>query len=211
MHQILAHNPAIDTLFFTTQFLEGLKVEVKSGVVLHRPKDLDSAYSLAVLQEELLEAQPRRDYRRQEPAPARPQHQQRPLVAIPASPARPMLMGPPPAAEDRRGVEGARAAERRAPDAGRSEDRIGALRASCRARGLCFKCGERYVHGHQCAPTVQLHVVEELLELLQADAAPAGEPLYEDSDDDSLMSISKLAMSGATTPTTFRLVGLIED
>jgi hypothetical protein len=36
MHQILAHNPAIDTLFFTTQFLEGLKSDIKAGVILHR-------------------------------------------------------------------------------------------------------------------------------------------------------------------------------
>jgi hypothetical protein len=64
MHQILAHNPAIDALFFT-QFLEGIKSEVKSAVVLHRPRDLDTAFSLATMQEELLEAQPQWDFRHQ--------------------------------------------------------------------------------------------------------------------------------------------------
>lgn len=106
------------------------------------------------------------------------------------------------------GVEGARAQERRPPDTGRDDDRVGALRAYRRARGLCFKCGERYSPGHQCATTIQLHFVEELLELLQADTA-AGEPTadYADSDEESLMSISEVAMSGATSATTMRLVG----
>jgi hypothetical protein len=49
MHQILAHNPAIDALFFTTQFLEGLKPDIKAGVILHRPKELDTAFSLATM------------------------------------------------------------------------------------------------------------------------------------------------------------------
>jgi hypothetical protein len=53
-------------------------------------------------------------------------------------------------------------------------------------------------------------VVEELLELLQAEQIPM-EAQDDDSDDDILMSISKLAASGATTPSTIRLVGHIED
>lgn len=32
MHQLLAHNPAFDAVFFTTQFLEGLKHEIRAGV-----------------------------------------------------------------------------------------------------------------------------------------------------------------------------------
>lgn len=55
---------------------------------------------------------------------------------------------------------------------------------------------------------VQLHVVEELLELLRLDhEAPATqEP---DSDEDQLMCISKVATTGQTTPCTIRLVGKI--
>jgi hypothetical protein len=53
-------------------------------------------------------------------------------------------------------------------------------------------------------------VVEELLDLLQAehhDQVGADD----DSEDDILMSMSKLAASGATTPSTICLVGMIED
>ena len=35
MHHLLAHNPSFDPLFFATQFLDGLKPEIKSGVALH--------------------------------------------------------------------------------------------------------------------------------------------------------------------------------
>ena len=54
MHYILAHNSGFDPIYFTTQFLDGLKAEIRAGVALHRPQNLDSAFSLALLQEELV-------------------------------------------------------------------------------------------------------------------------------------------------------------
>lgn len=202
MHQMLAHNPSFDPVFFTTQFLEGLKHEIRVGVMLHQPKDLDSVFSLATMQEELLEALPRREYRRQDALPVRAPP--RPLLVMGAPPVRPLLQGPPAAAEDRRGQEAANAQER----AARGDDRVAALRNYRRARGLCFKCGERWGQGHQCAATVQLHVVEELLELLQADCLAQPEQ-GDDSDDEVLMSISKVATTGQTTPHTVRLLGRV--
>nr|ADX31265.1 unknown [Triticum aestivum] len=205
MHHILAHNPAFDSVYFTTQFLDGLKGEIRAVVMLHQPKDLDSAFSLATLQEELMEALPRREYKRQDAANQR-SPAQRPLLAIGAPPVRQVLPGPPPAAEDRRAIDAANPPDRR--DQGRGDDRVAALRNYRRARGLCFKCGERWGQGHQCGPTVQLHVVEELLELLQADQ---GVPVVPDpdSDEDVLMCISKGATTGQTTPRTVRLLGQI--
>ena len=47
--------------------------------------------------------------------------------------------------------------------------KVKALRDYRRARGLCFKCGERWEHDHVCPTSVQLHVVEELLELFSLD------------------------------------------
>lgn len=152
-----------------------------------------------------MEALPRKEYMRQDAANQRPPAQ-RPLLAIGAPPVRQMLPGPPAAAEDRRAIDAANPPDRR--DQGRRDDRVAALRNYRRARGLCFKCGERWGQGHQCGPTVQLHVVEELLELLQADqGAPAVQD--PDSDDDVLMCISKGATTGQTTPRTARLLGRI--
>lgn len=201
MHQLLAHNPAFDHVFFTTQFLEGLKQEIRVGVLLHQPKDLDSAFSLASLQEELVEALPHREVRRQEVQQPRPV---RPLLALGAPLVRPPLPGPPAAAEDRRGIDAAHAQEHGV----HGDDRVAALRNYRRARGLCFKCGERWGQGHQCAPTVQLHIVEELLDLLQADYPDPADPEAVE-EEEVLMSISKVATMGQTTPHTVRLLGRI--
>jgi hypothetical protein len=38
----------------TNRFIDGLKKEIKSVVMMHRPQDLDSMSSLALLQEEAL-------------------------------------------------------------------------------------------------------------------------------------------------------------
>lgn len=38
MHQILAHNPGFDPIYFATQFLDALRVEIRAGVALHRPQ-----------------------------------------------------------------------------------------------------------------------------------------------------------------------------
>lgn len=199
MHNLLAHNSGFDPVYFTTKFLDGLHSEIRAGVVLHRPTDLDSAFSLSLLQEELLETMRRRDYRRPEPPPARAQ--QRPLLA-PAAPL-PRVLPPAPreAAEDRRGLDAARAADRH-QEPGRGDDRVAALRNYRRARGLCFKCGERWGQGHQCAATVQLHIVEELLELLQAEVDDQEQAVAVE-EEEQLMSISKLATTGQTTPGQF--------
>jgi hypothetical protein len=49
MHQLLAHDPSVHPAFLTGKFVDGLKPEIKAVVVLHRPKDLDTASSLAIL------------------------------------------------------------------------------------------------------------------------------------------------------------------
>lgn len=56
---------------------------------------------------------------------------------------------------------------------------------------------------------MQLHVVEELLELLQADY-PMQPEQEGDSDEEVLMSISKLTTTGQTTPHTVRLLGRVD-
>ena len=201
MHQLLAHNSSFDSVFFTTQFLEGLKHEIRMGVLLHQPKDLDSAFSLAALQEELVEALPHREFRRQDVSVVR--QQARLLLALGSPPALPLQHGLPAVADDKRGLDAANAPERQA----RGDDRVAALRNYRRAHGLCFKCIERWGQGQQCVATVQLHVVEELLDLLQAnDPLPLPE---EDLEDDVLMSIFKVATIGQTIPHTVRLVGRI--
>jgi hypothetical protein len=51
--QLKAYNPKHDQLYFTMRFIDGLRPDIKSVVLLQRPKTLDTAATLALLQEEV--------------------------------------------------------------------------------------------------------------------------------------------------------------
>jgi len=64
--------------------------------------------------------------------------------------------------------------------------------------GQCFKCGDKWAHNHRCAPTVQLHVVQEIWELFQLSSEES-----ESSEHAELcMALSPEAISGKLTPKT---------
>jgi hypothetical protein len=50
-HNMLLYNLNYDETYFVTWFLAGLKEEIRSGIVLHRPPDVDTVIALALLQE----------------------------------------------------------------------------------------------------------------------------------------------------------------
>lgn len=54
MHALLAHSNTWDPALFPSRFVDGLKDEIRVVVLVHNPKDLDTAVSLAYLQEEAL-------------------------------------------------------------------------------------------------------------------------------------------------------------
>lgn len=51
MNRIVAHNPSYEPVFFTTKFVDRHCDDIRFMILLHRPKDLDTAYALASLQE----------------------------------------------------------------------------------------------------------------------------------------------------------------
>jgi hypothetical protein len=51
--QLAAYEPHIASLHYTTRFLDGLRPAIRYVVSIHCPNDLDTAYSLALLQEEM--------------------------------------------------------------------------------------------------------------------------------------------------------------
>lgn len=55
-HGVLLYNPSYDHVYFVTRFLTGLKEEIRTAIALHRPRDVDTASALAMLQEEELNA-----------------------------------------------------------------------------------------------------------------------------------------------------------
>lgn len=85
------------------------------------------------------------------------------------------------------------------------------LKAYRRARSLCFTYGERWGHDHRCGPTVQLHVVEELLDMMrtnQEEAMAATAAISEPAA--NCCVISKEAIEGAESPMTIRLHGWVQ-
>ena len=62
--QLTAYDSPPDALCFTTRFVDGLKDDIKSVIVVQRPSSLDTACSLALLQDEMAEQTKKRDYRR---------------------------------------------------------------------------------------------------------------------------------------------------
>lgn len=58
-HHMIAYKPDLDPTFFVTRFIEGLASPIRAVVMIHRPEELDTAVSLALLQEEIEDDAPR--------------------------------------------------------------------------------------------------------------------------------------------------------
>jgi hypothetical protein len=48
-HQLLLHDPSTSNVFFVARFLEGLREDIRSVIVIHRPQDMDTVCSLALM------------------------------------------------------------------------------------------------------------------------------------------------------------------
>jgi hypothetical protein len=57
--QLQACSPNVEPLYYTTRFIDGLKNDIKYFIVVERPKDLDTACCLTLLQEEHGAIQPK--------------------------------------------------------------------------------------------------------------------------------------------------------
>ncbi|XP_024310364.1 uncharacterized protein LOC112268670 [Brachypodium distachyon] len=212
MHRLRAHHASWDPLYFVTQFVDGLLAPIKVVVMLHRPPDLDTAVSLAVLQEEALTLG-RNEVESPVPVvpvrqefPSLPRSVPRTALPLPPPPGFPRAQCPPPPAappDDRR----ASGLSRDTRSSYGAEEKLKTMRAYRRARGLCFVCGEKWQPGHVCSATVQLHVVQELLDLLHLQESESGTV----EDHSELCVISLAAVSGAVKSNTVRLRGMIRQ
>lgn len=153
-HRVLVHNKTIDDVFFVQKFLDGLKYNIRNAIALHKPRTVDAALSLALMQEEILEANNMRFSTRQ-----RTPH--KPLSSPVAHKSNNSATTP--------GILGSHPAVESSATRPKWEDKLGALRAARRAKGLCMKCGETYSPQHKCPKQISLQVLEEVLEAFQAD------------------------------------------
>jgi hypothetical protein len=89
------------------------------------------------------------------------------------------------------------------------DDKVCALKQYRRACGLCYHCAERWTYGHQCASIVQLHVIQELWELLpEEDQLSVGSA--EDVNAQLCMCLSAAAMAGTDSAKYMRLLGSMQ-
>ena len=51
--QLIAYEHSTDPMYYTIRFMDGLRDNIRSIVLVQRPSSLDTAYSLALLQEEV--------------------------------------------------------------------------------------------------------------------------------------------------------------
>jgi hypothetical protein len=200
MHQLLAHEGQLTLAMITARFVDGLKDEIKSVVVIQRPVDLDTACSLAMLQEDVLMHTGKRENRRVEISgyskpPGKPNSVGVNSVADLVS------RGFPPYGEHRNTTSSGHKAE---------ENKLAALKSYRRAKGLCFKCGKKSGYNHSCSSSVPLHLVEEMWVIavndeVNEDEKEEIEEQTEASTEEGVLAISVAAVSGSESNKTIRL------
>jgi len=200
--QLAAYEGAPDPLHYTMCFIDGLRDELKAAVLIQRPSDLDTAYVLASLQEEVTTPSRKRDSRRHDFIYPHKQDVPAPLPL----PAPPRLTRPP---DDKRAPEAGCGSD---ADSSRSAgERWSSLKAYRRAQGLCQYCAKKWSRDHRCADKVQLNVLHELLEVFQdSDEQPALGSESSPPDTQLFLTLSVAAVSGLHSPRTMCLRGAIQ-
>jgi len=89
------------------------------------------------------------------------------------------------------------------------EEKLRALRAYRRPKGLCVKCAAKWSRDHTCAPTVQLHAIQEVLELFDMDDLDDTGSVHSQAPSHLFMTLSVHAATGTEGPRTMRLQGSI--
>ncbi|XP_015618641.1 uncharacterized protein [Oryza sativa Japonica Group] len=207
MNQLLVYDPTLSSKYLTHRFTKGLRREIRNAVLLQRPKDLESALAVALLQEEVMENSPPttvREFKKSDGSSS---------LKINGKGAWPLPLPP--------GKGGGvpvsnRADERRSSDTVRSPtsltEKVSALKSYRRAQGLCYVCAEKWSPNHKCASSVQLNVVQELLCLfLEEDSHVESENAGQNGSlTRELMAISLQAVQGTEPDGTMRMLGQLQ-
>jgi hypothetical protein len=203
--QLSAYTSTTDPLYYTLTFIDGLRDDIKSIVLVQRPADLDTACVLASLQEEVGDSYKRRDNMRLESG-FHPRTLTKSLLPLPAPPPHVKQVAPQPS-DDRRSAESARASSP-------LEAKAAALCTYRHAMGLCYKCNEKWTKDHMCSSTVQLHADQEIWELFQVEDDENTSPNSINTNgpnEQLLMESSKTALTGSQAPRTVKFKGYIQD
>ncbi|WVZ95116.1 hypothetical protein U9M48_040918 [Paspalum notatum var. saurae] len=195
MDQLSAYESQTDPIHYITRFIDGLNDEIRPAVFVQRPVDLDTAFLIARLQEEVGEPMKRKEFHRSD----RASYGKLGKLSFSALPQ-----------QFKQDHATSSTLETKLPPKS-AEERWSALRAYRRAKGLCQFCAEKWSKGHKCADTVQLNAMQEVLELfpVQADLQSDGSD-SEQPTEQLFLTLSVAAISGASSPKTLCLQGEIQ-
>jgi hypothetical protein len=176
-------------MFYTMRFIDGLRADIKAIVLVLRPKDLDTACTIAMLQEKAGSvAAPSRASRSSDWSPL-PKSSVIPRTALP--------LPPPPPQQDK------------TPSPISSTDsKLAAIKSYRRALGLCYKCGVKWFKDHKCAPEV-LHAVEVLWDSFAEIDSQSTSETSSGPDEQLCLALSKAASSGSSASRTIHFKGSI--
>lgn len=186
MYHLISVDDSLSARWFVSQFVFGLRDDIRCAVRLQAPKSITRAAALARIQEEEAE------HHRPKPRPVAPT--KHPPTAGPGNTTQ-RLEWP-----KKQGID----------DFNRERQ----LRDFRRANNLCFKCGDKYSKEHQCKRSGQLLTIEvgEFGEVLSDEAVLALELLTEvtnGTEASACCHISMAALAGTTSPETVQLRALV--
>lgn len=158
--QLAAYDSQPEPVHYLTRFLDGLFPAVRVLVAIQQPEDLDTAFTMALLYEELGEGG--------NPFSSRPStaFSARRLPPLPLPPPQPPAKWISKTVKEKKQMEVARPG---------SDDRWTSLKSYRRARGLCYVCGEKWSKDHQCKNVVPLNMVQELINCMQSEESESGD------------------------------------
>jgi hypothetical protein len=130
--QLAAYEFHSNSLYYAMRFVDGLRDDIKSMVMIQRPATLDSACALALVQEEAMESGRKKEYRRSEPFSHRSVQRSGDSQSALSRQDKSLEVVSP---DDKRTTEAAQV--------GSADDKLRALRQYRHARGLCDRCAEK--------------------------------------------------------------------
>lgn len=154
VHPLLVHTPQMDSSLITNRFIDGLREDIKAVVLVQCPHDIDTAVSVALLQEEVTARSSKREFRRSDNSYSKKVSMDSGRISLPPSP------------PYTKSTTSNRVDTRPPEDISPTEAMV-KLKAYRRSKGLCFKCGEKWNPGHKCPKNMSLNAVEEIWKLFE--------------------------------------------
>lgn len=197
--QLKAYTTHPDTLSFTTRFVDGLRDDIRSVVLVARPHNLDTACTLALLQEEAVDQGSRKEFK----------HADGSLFTRNATIKGTLPLPPPVRAQTSEPFQAVRSAEDKRLPPRSIDDKLAKLRSYRKTQGLCVRCGEKWAPGHRCAPVPQLHALQEVWALCSDAFSDSDQVPSEDSvaTDQAFMLLSSSAVTASVVPRTLQFQG----